>query len=140
MSFSYLLDTNVLSEPLKPRPNPSILAWFREYHGEAVTAAPVWHELRFGCRRLPPSARRRKLEHYLDQVLAPSLPVLPYDAEAAEWHAAERERLTRAGRSPSFVDGQIAAIAAVNRLKIVTLNTSHFKPFKGLELEVIKSS
>jgi tRNA(fMet)-specific endonuclease VapC len=88
---------------------------------------------------LPPSAKRRKLEQYLDEVLEPSLPVLPYDAEAAEWHAAERERLTRAGRTPPFVDGQIAAIAAVNHLKIVTLNTSHFEPFDGLELETVRS-
>jgi predicted nucleic acid-binding protein len=64
-------------------------------------------------------------------VLEPSLLDLPYDAKAAEWYAAERARLTSAGRTPAFVDGQIAAAAAVNRLAVVTLNRPHFTPFHG---------
>jgi tRNA(fMet)-specific endonuclease VapC len=77
-------------------------------------------------------ARRRMLETYLDDVLQPSLPVLPYDDGAAEWHAEERERLTGEGRTPAFVDGQIAtAVAAVHQLAVVTLDPSHFRPFEG---------
>ncbi len=66
--------------------------------------------------------------------------MLPYDGEAADWHAAERERLTRAGKTPSFVDGQIAAVAAVNHLKIVTLDTRHFRTLRGVELEDLQRS
>ena len=138
MSLGYLLDTNVLSEPLRPQPDRRVLEWIEEHREEVATAAPVWHELRFGCQRLPPSARREKLEQYLGEVLEPSLLVLPYDAQAAEWHAAERARLTSAGRTPAFVDGQIAAVAAVNRLAVVTLNPSHFTPFHGLETAAIR--
>jgi hypothetical protein len=79
----------------------------------------------------PPSGKREKLERYLDEVIEPSLPVLPYDGPAAEGHAAERARLTRAGQTPAFVDGQIAAVAAVNRLTVVTLNVAHFRSFRG---------
>jgi tRNA(fMet)-specific endonuclease VapC len=114
-----------------------VIGWLAEHHQEVATAAPVWHEMGFGCRRLPPSSRREKLERYLAEVLEPSLPVLPYDAQAADWHAAERARLTRAGRTPAFVDGQIAAVAAVNRLALVTLNLPHFRDFRGLEIEAI---
>lgn len=135
MSLRYLVDTNVLSEPLRPEPDRRVLGWLETHHRELATAAPVWHELRFGCRLLPPSARRKKLERYLDEVLEPSLPVLPYDARAADWHAGERARLTRAGRTPAFVDGQIAAVAAVNRLALVTLNLQHFRDFRGLEVD-----
>jgi tRNA(fMet)-specific endonuclease VapC len=134
MSLKYLLDTNVLSEPLRPAPDARVLGWIERHESELATGAPVWHELRFGCRLLPPSARRRKLERYLEEVLAPSLPVLPYDAEAAEWHAAERARLRRSGRTPSFVDGQIAAIAATNRLAVVTFNLAHFEGFRGVSV------
>lgn len=137
MSLEYLLDTNVLSEPLRPQPARRVLEWIEEHRWEAATAAPVWHELRFGCSRLPPSARRRMLEAYLDDVLQPSLPVLPYDDRAAEWHAEERARLTGEGRTPAFVDGQIAAVAAVHQLAVVTLNASHFRPFGGLKIEEI---
>lgn len=90
--------------------------------------------------RLPPSARRQKLERYLEEVLEPALPVLPYDGQAAEWHAAERARLTRAGQMPAFVDGQIAAVAAINGLALATLNLQHFRSFRGLEVEAIRSS
>lgn len=138
MSLQYLLDTNVLSEPLRPAPDRRVLRWIEQHREEAATAAPVWHELRYGCSRLPPSAKRQKIERYLEEVLEPSLPVLAYDVKAAEWHAAERARLTRAGRTPAFVDGQIAAVAAVNQLTVVTLNPRQFRPFQGLEVEAIR--
>jgi tRNA(fMet)-specific endonuclease VapC len=65
----------------------------------------------------------------------PSIPVLPYDQAAAEWHAAERARLSAAGKTPAFVDGQIAAIAKVNDLILVTSNRSHFENFRELQVE-----
>lgn len=136
MSLRFLLDTNVLSEPLRPEPDRGITGWLARHQAAVATAAPVWHELRFGCQRLPRSARREKLERYLETI-QPSLPILPYDAEAANWHAEERARLQRAGRTPSFVDGQIAAVAAVNQLAVVTLNVAHFRDFRGLEVEPI---
>jgi tRNA(fMet)-specific endonuclease VapC len=61
--------------------------------------------------------------------------ILPYDASAAAWHARERARLTRRGKRPAFVDGQIAAIAAVNDLVLVTRNLRDFSGFSGLEIE-----
>ena len=61
--------------------------------------------------------------------------ILPYDEQAAEWHAKERARLASLGQMPSFVDGQIAAIAKVNGLVLVTRNTSDFEKFSGLKLE-----
>jgi tRNA(fMet)-specific endonuclease VapC len=136
VSLRFLLDTNVLSEPLKPVPDRRVSGWLAEHQVAVATAAPVWHELRFGCQLLPRSSRREKLEQYLETI-EPSLPILPYDAGAAEWHAAERARLRRAGRSPSFVDGQIAAVAAVNDLTVVTLNVAHFRSFRGLQVEAI---
>ena len=131
----YLLDTNVVSEPLRPKPSPGVIRRLGEIDDEAAIGAPVWHELRFGCARLPPSRRRERFEHYIDTVVLPNFPVLEYDREAADWHALERARLSAFGRTPPFTDGQIAAIAHVNGLILVTGNGRDFEGFQGLRLE-----
>ena len=131
----YLLDTNVVSEPLRPKPNPGVIRRLSEIDDEAAIGAPVWHELRFGCARLPPSRRRERFEHYIDTVVLANFPVLEYDREAADWHALERARLSALGRTPPFTDGQIAAIAHVNGLILVTGNSRDFAGFQGLRLE-----
>lgn len=131
----YLLDTNIISEPLKPDPNARVIAKLSEHRGALVSAAPVWHELRYGCRRLPKSRKRDKIEHYLNHVVMPSMVILPYDEKAAAWHARERARLTSIGRTPPYVDGQIASIAKVNGLVLVSRNTKDYKLFSDLELE-----
>ncbi len=61
-------------------------------------------------------------------VVQPHIPLLPYDETAATWHAEERTRLVTAGKTPAFVDGQIAAIAYTNNLTLVTNNTSDCQP------------
>ncbi len=135
MSLRFLLDTNVVSEPIRPAPNLKLLRQLELHAGAAGIAAPTWHELKLGCERLPRSRRRKQIEDYLATVIAVSYPVLPYDGEAAAWHARERSRLLAEGRSPAFVDGQIAAIASVNGLVLVTANQPDFAFFKGLQLD-----
>ncbi|MBE0409903.1 MAG: type II toxin-antitoxin system VapC family toxin [Anaerolineales bacterium] len=135
MNLHYLLDTNIISEPLKPKPSLDILRKLREHQGEIAIASVVWHELHYGCLRLPYSDKRSAIEAYLFKVIAPSMDILPYDERAATWHAAERARLTELGMVPPFVDGQIAAIAAVNKLVLVTYNTSDFENFQGITIE-----
>ena len=61
--------------------------------------------------------------------------ILPYDDRAAEWHAKERARLSSKGLTPSFVDGQIAAISAVNGLILITRNVNDFKQFLRLKVQ-----
>lgn len=133
--MKYLLDTNILSEPLRPRPAQALLARLARFQEQLCTASVVWHELWFGCRRLAASAKRARIEHYFVSVLAPSLPRLAYDERAALWHAEERARLTALGRPPSFIDGQIAAIAATQGLVLVTRNQADFEGFTGLVVE-----
>ena len=131
----YLLDSDVVSEPTRPAPSAKVLDWLARHEGESAIAAPVWHELRFGCERLPPSRRRDSIESYLAEVVLPSLPIFDYDQRAAEWHARERARLAKVGQTPPFVDGQIAAIARVNDLTLVTRNQRDFRWFQGLRME-----
>ncbi|MXW38952.1 MAG: type II toxin-antitoxin system VapC family toxin [Acidobacteria bacterium] len=135
MTSRYLLDSDVVSEPTRPAPSAKVLDWLARHEGESAIAAPVWHELRFGCERLPPSRRRDSIESYLAEVVLPSLPIFDYDQRAAEWHARERARLAKVGQTPPFVDGQIAAIARVNDLTLVTRNQRDFRWFEGLRME-----
>ena len=81
--LKYLLDTNVISEPLRPKPARGTLRRLRRHEGEIAIPVIVWHELIFGCRRLPKSAKRDAIERYLEEVVLASLPILPYDQQAA---------------------------------------------------------
>lgn len=128
----FLLDTSIVSAALWKEPEPRVLAQLREHGGECAIGAPVWHELQFGMRRLPKGKRRATLESFLEEVVRATLPILPYDERAAEWHGEERARLERAGRPAPFVDGQIAAIAVTSGIPLVTANPADFKWFKGL--------
>lgn len=135
VTLRYLLDTNVLSEPLRPKPNERVMERLREADTSVATAALVWHELRFGAARLSPSRKRRTIEAYLEDVLRPTVPILPYGQSAADWHASERARLVAIGKTPPFADGQIAAIAAMNGLILVTSNVADYEQFSGLSIE-----
>jgi len=135
VTLPYLLDTNVVSEPLRPSPDPQVLERLREHQAEIAIASVVWHELWYGCYRLPPSAKRTVIEAYLRDVVARAIPILSYDQRAALWHAEERARLAQIGRPPPFADGQIAAIAVTNGLCLVTFNGDNYSAFQGLRLE-----
>ena len=135
MTLRYLLDTGIVSAPVSRTPNPHVVRRLDARGHECAIAAPVWHELTFGCRRLPRGQRRTALETYLREVVQASFPILPYDAVAAAWHGQERARLEAIGRPPPYVDGQIAAIARANDLVLVTLNTRDFTLFRNLEVE-----
>lgn len=128
--MKYLLDTNVVSEPLKRQPSVNVLRRLTEQGHLCVLCAPSWHELAYGIARQPHPDRKRYLEE-----LRASTRVLPYDERAAEWHAEERARLERIGRTASFVDGMIAAVAVTSGLILVTRNLKHFRAFRGLAVE-----
>ena len=132
--IKYLLDLGVVSEPLKLRPSQGIMRRLHEHEGEIAIPALVWHELRFGCLRLTHLRQREVIERYVQDVILTSFPVLEYDQKAADWHAGERARLMALGLTPSFITGQIAAIAFVNRMILVTSNPTDFRAFKELQV------
>lgn len=86
----YLLDTNVLSEPTKQRPNRALIARLHAHRSEIAMASPTWHELLYGLYRMLEGRRRDMLADYLYRIVGPAAPILPFDAAAAEWLAQER--------------------------------------------------
>lgn len=135
MSLRFLLDTNVVSEVTRPIPNAGVIRRLRQTEGQVGIASVAWHELLFGLGRLPPSRKKEGLEDYFFRVVLSTISILAYDTVAAEWHARQRARLTSLGRTPSFIDGQIAAVAKANDLILVTANRAHFEPFDDLTIE-----
>ena len=135
MTLRYLLDTSIVSSPVSKTPNPGIVKRLEELGQECAIAASVWHELTYGCRRLPRGKRRTALETYVHDVVRASFPILPYDEVAATWHGQERARLDGLGRPAPYVDGQIAAIAHTSGLVLVTINTKDFARFRELQVE-----
>jgi tRNA(fMet)-specific endonuclease VapC len=135
LSFRFLLDTNIISEINKKIPNKLVVDNMNQYQGKVATASVVIHELLFGCLRLPrESGRRRFLEDYIEEIPV-KMPVLDYDLNAAKWHAQERARLSKIGKTPAFIDGQIASIAFCNDLILVTNNVADFQDFEDLIIE-----
>lgn len=135
MTLRYLLDTNIVSVPIWKKPIAAVVARLRKHAELCAIAAPVWHELEYGCARMPRGKRRSALEAYLANVVRAAFPILSYDEAAAARHGVERARLESRGLPSPFVDGQIAAIAQVNGLILVTRNTSDFERYEGLQLE-----
>ncbi|HEX9295188.1 MAG TPA: type II toxin-antitoxin system VapC family toxin [Polyangiaceae bacterium] len=135
MTLRYLLDTGTLSWVIAPVPSEVVVRRLAQYGARCAIAAPVWHELVYGSQRLPPGKRRNELETFLRDVVQPTFPVLSYDHAAAGWHGRERARLEKLGSPMPYVDGQIAAVASVNALVLVTTNTKDFARFEDLQLE-----
>jgi len=135
MTLRYLLDTNIISEPIRPLPNANVMTQLIEAKSTVAIASIVWQEVLLGCYRMPDSKRRLAIEAYLQEEVKVKLPILPYTQEAAEWFAKERSRLIPIGLTPSYADGQIAAIAKVNNLILVTRNVADYANFQDLAIE-----
>ena len=120
----YLVDTNVLSELPRPRPEPRVVRWLEAQDAIVISVVSV-EELVFGVARAP-SARRTKLNRWLDSLLdaaAQVLDVTPRVARAAGELRAAREA---AGRRVAQADMLIAATALVHGLTLATRNTRDF--------------
>ncbi len=128
--MSFLLDTNVVSESTKPRPNPGIVAWLAGVEEESVFLSVITlTELRYGVERLAPGRRRKQLDRWLQHDLALRFEgrILPIDALVADACGKLVARTESIGRPIEARDAFIAATAQVHRLTLVTRNTSHFE-------------
>lgn len=139
MALRFLLDTNVVSEWVRPHPDKAVLTRLQAEQAACAMAAPTLQELAFGLARLAPGRRRDQLETWLTG-LADRLPVLPVNARAAWWLGVERARRERLGRPLPYVDGEIAAVAVTTGLTLVTRNGRDFESINGLQVETWHSA
>jgi predicted nucleic acid-binding protein len=125
-----LLDTNVLSELMRPVPSPMVLNWLRrQRHADLHTSAIAEAELRAGLAVLPDGARRRDLQRRLDALLSTGFEqrIVGFDSSAAAIYAELRALRQRAGRPVGGFDLLIAATAKVRGWSVVTRNVADFE-------------
>jgi hypothetical protein len=128
--MSFLLDTNVISEPTKPRPNKGVVAWLEGVNEDNVFLSVVTlTELRYGIERLASGKRRHRLDEWLRIELTARFQrrILPIDVEVADACGRLVARSESLGRPMEPRDAFIAATAEVHGLTLVTRNASDFK-------------
>lgn len=132
-----LLDTNVLSEPLRPQPNPAVLRFLDSTPLETQWVCCVSiSEMMFGVLRLPEGRRRAVLEASVIDLFenAYGQRCLPIDASTARLTAHIRAARERAGKPISLADANIAACATQHNLALITLNDKDFEDIEGLKV------
>lgn len=124
-----VLDTNVVSEAMKPVPNPIVQAWLDRQTAETLFLSSVTlAELLFGIRSLPAGRRKNILDETLDGLLALfNGRVLPFDTDAARRFAELAVKARAAGKGFPTPDGYIAAIAAARGFIVATRDVSLFR-------------
>lgn len=133
--MSFLLDTNAVSEWVKPRPDPGLIGWMEAADEDRVFISVIsLAELGYGVERLPAGKRRRRLEEWLRHELPLRFEsrILPIDSAVAEAWGKAVSRSQAAGRPMGAMDAFLAATAEVHRLTLVTRNVSDFPLLKAV--------
>jgi toxin FitB len=124
-----ILDTNVVSEPMRPNGNPAVRAWLDRQLAETLyLTATSLSELLVGIDILPKGKRKKGLDAALSELLDMLFGsrILPFDRAAAIAYAPLVSRARATGHSISVADGQIAAIAAIHGFTVATRDTAPF--------------
>ncbi len=124
-----VLDTNVVSEAMKPSAHPAVSAWLNAQVAETLYLTSVTlAELLYGISTLPEGRRKNALASTLDGLLELFGPrVLPFDAPAARCYAQLATQARAAGKGFPTPDGYIAAIAVAHGFAVATRDTSPFE-------------
>ena len=131
-----VLDTNVVSEAMKPEPHPDVLAWLNDQAAETLYLSSVTlAELLFGIGALPAGKRKDLLTQVLDGLMGLFRErVLPFDTDAARHYADLAVAARLAGRGLPAPDGYIAAIAASRGFIVASRDTA---PYEAARVTVI---
>jgi predicted nucleic acid-binding protein len=130
---SFLLDTNAVSEWVKPRPNPGLVAWVESADEDRLYLSVIsLAELHYGVERLPAGRRRARLEQWIHQDLPLRFEnrILPVDTRVAEAWGKTLSRCEAAGRPINAMDAFLAATAEILHLTLVTRNVADFPMLK----------
>ena len=132
----YLLDTNILSELMRPQPNAQVIQWLDEQLVSTLYISSITiAEIRLGIALLAKGKRQQLLAEAADAMLQDfAKNRLVFDHIAAENYAVIVSYCTKSGRPISVEDAQIASIAQTNNSVLVTRNTRDFEMIENLEI------
>lgn len=133
--MNFLLDTNAISEWVKPRPNPGLTGWMESADEDRIFLSAVsLAELRYGVERMATGSRRSRLEAWLGHELPLRFEarILPIDINVADAWGKIMSRSEAAGRPMGAMDGFLAATAEVRGLTLVTRNVADFPLLKAI--------
>jgi tRNA(fMet)-specific endonuclease VapC len=131
----YLLDMPVLTELTRPDGNRRVFTLFQQRQGACALAAPALYAFVRGVESLPEGMRKREFGGFVRELLRSGPSVLPFSGEAALWLARQAARWDIQGRRWNRLDGEQAAIAAVNDLAWVTRTPASVAGADGLRIE-----
>lgn len=129
--MNYLIDTCVLSEVVRPRPNRGVVAWMESCDEDSLFLSVLTlGEIQKGIEKLTPGKRRNTLQVWLDRDLRGRFlgRVLDVDAEVAFTWARVQAALEKSGTPLPTIDGLLCATALAHNLTVVTRNTVDFQP------------
>jgi hypothetical protein len=132
-----VLDTNVLSEALKPLPSLTVLHWLGAQEPSSVFTTTITQaEVLYGIETLPPGKRRMRLLAAVEKMFAGEFEgrILPFDEDAARAFAGIAGARDAAGRPISQFDAMIAAIASSHRAAVATRNTADYFQHCGIDV------
>lgn len=125
-----ILDTNVISELMRPSPSPQVTEWLSQQDGQSVFLTTVTEaEIRFGLALLPLGSRRKALEAAMNDMLDQEFRdrILPFDRAAAHLYSVIGAQHRAAGQPISQFDCQIVSIARSHGARLATRNTDDFE-------------
>ena len=128
--MSFLLDTNVISEWIKPQPDRNVVSWLAEVDEDRVFISVIsFAEVRHGVELLPVGRRRERLAHWLAEELPERFEgrILVVDQHIAETWGVIMAKGHKAGLTPGSMDAFIAATAAAHNLTLATRNVKDFQ-------------
>ena len=139
MRAIYLLDTNIISEITKPKPNLKVLKRIQETRNISTISSVGFEEMLYGVKKLPECKKRDDLFNFNVDFIQANYEIIPFDIHASWIHSDIREGLEGKGKKVPLADSMIAATAIANNLVLVTRNVKDFEDIKEVSSLMVEN-